>query len=149
LSREKIVSGNNAASSELNKPDEYPYHFALAYHHTDVFQNFPEEFKNLGVGKVVGLLGNDAYGESNRAALEEVCQDTEIEFDAEIFELEDIDLTIAYERAVAKNPDVIYMDAVGEPAKRLFEARAAVNTEIATVAGYGIGSVDGGPGEWA
>lgn len=150
LTREKIVSINNAASPELNKPDEYPYHFGYTPVPLDQQAGLVDGLKELDADSVVALLGNDPYGKAMGAAITERLSGTGIDLKIEEFKLDEIDLSIAYERALASDPDAVFFEAIGDPVKRLVEARAVVGaTDIPTIGGFGINSTDGGPSKWA
>jgi branched-chain amino acid transport system substrate-binding protein len=150
LTREKIVSINNAASPELNKPDDYPYHFGYTPVPNDQQAGLLDGLKQLGAESVVALVGNDAYGEAMGAAVEEKLEGSGIDLEVEEFRLDDLDLSISYERALDSNPDAIFFEAIGEPVQRLVEARQVVGaTDVPTIGGFGINSTDGGPSEWA
>ncbi|WP_139980304.1 ABC transporter substrate-binding protein [Nocardioides litoris] len=150
LTREKIVSINNAASPELNKPDEYPYHFGYTPVPLDQQAGLADGLAGLEAESVVALLGNDPYGKSMGEAITERLEGTGVDLRIEEFKLDEIDLSIAYERAISSNPDAVFFEAIGDPVKRLVEARSVVGaTDIPTIGGFGINSTDGGPSEWA
>lgn len=150
LTREKIVSINNAASPELNLPEQYPYHFGYTPVPADQQLGLPEAVKELGAKSVVALLGNDPYGQSISAAITPLLEDAGVELKVEEFKLDDLDLSTAYERAISSDPDLIFFEAIGDPAPRLVEAREVVGaTGIPTIGGFGINSTNGGPSKWA
>lgn len=150
LTREGIISINNAASPELNKPEDYPYHFGYTPVPEDQQAGLLPALEDLGAKSVVALLGNDAYGEAMADALASLLEGSGIDLEVEVFKLDDLDLSISYERALSNDPDAVFFEAIGDPAKRLVEAREIVGaTDIPTIGGFGINSTDGGPSKWA
>jgi branched-chain amino acid transport system substrate-binding protein len=150
LTRERIVSINNAASPELNKPEDYPYHFGYTPVPVDQQAGLLDGLESLGAESVVALLGNDAYGEAMADAITTRLDGSGIDLTIEQFKLDDLDLSISYERAISSNPDAVFFEAIGEPVQRLVEAREVVGaTDIPTIGGFGVNSTDGGPSKWA
>jgi len=150
LTRQQIVSINNAASPDLNKPDEYPFHFGYTPPGIRQQAGLPDALEELGAKSVVALLGNDAYGETMAEGVRSNLEGTGIDVTIETFNLADLDLSIAYERAIASNPDAVFFEAIGDPAQRLVEARQVVGaTDIPAIGGFGINSTNGGPSKWA
>jgi branched-chain amino acid transport system substrate-binding protein len=150
LTRQQIVSINNAASPELNKPDEYPFHFGYTPPGLRQQAGLPLALEELGAESVVALVGNDAYGETMAEGVRSNLEGTGIDVTIETFNLADLDLSIAYERAIAGNPDAVFFEAIGDPAQRLVEARQVVGaTDIPAIGGFGINSTNGGPSKWA
>lgn len=146
LTREKIVSINNAASPDLNNPEEYPYHFGYTPSTDRQQTGLPAGLEMLNAKSVVALVGNDAYGKTMGEAVESNLDGTDIDVEVQTFNLEDLDLSIAWERAIAANPDAIFFEAIGDPAQRLVEAREAIGaTDIPAIGGFGINSTNGGP----
>jgi branched-chain amino acid transport system substrate-binding protein len=150
LTRQSIVSMNNAASPDLNKPDEFPYHFGYTPPGIRQQAGLPTALEELGATSVVALVGNDAYGETMAEGVRSNLEGTGIDVTIETFNLADLDLSVAYERAIASNPDAVFFEAIGDPAQRLVEARLVVGaTDIPTIGGFGINSTNGGPSAWA
>ena len=150
LTRQKIVSINNAASPDLNKPDQYPYHFGYTPPGTRQQAGLPAALKELKAKSVVALVGNDAYGETMAQGVKTNLEGTGIDVTVQTFDLADLDLSIAYEKAVSSHPDAVFFEAIGDPAQRLVEARQVVGaTDIPAIGGFGINSTNGGPSKWA
>lgn len=150
LTREKIVSINNAASPALNKPAEYTYHFGYTPPSDRQQAGLADGLQMLGAKSVVALVGNDAYGKTMGDAVTSNLKGTGIDVKLETFNLADLDLSISYERAISSKPDAVFFEAIGDPAQRLVEARLAVGaTDIPTIGGFGINSTNGGPSKFA
>lgn len=150
LTRQKIISANNAASPLLNDPEKYPYHFGYTPSTDRQQGGLPANLKELGAKKVVALVGNDEYGKGMGAAVEQNLEGSGIDVTIETFNLADLDLSVSYERALSKNPDAIYFEAIGEPAQRLVKAREVVGaTDVPTLGGFGIFASAGGPSVFA
>jgi branched-chain amino acid transport system substrate-binding protein len=150
LARQQIVSINNAASPDLNKPEDYPYHFGYTPPGIRQQAGLPDALKELGAKSVVALVGNDAYGETMAQGVKTNLEGTGIDVEVQTFDLADLDLSIAYEKAVSSHPDAVFFEAIGDPAQRLVEARQVVGaTDIPAIGGFGINSTNGGPSKWA
>jgi len=150
LTRERIVSMNNAANPDLNNPDEYPYHFGYSATAEGLQTGLPGHLEEMGVERLAVIVPNNAYGISISDAVNNLLADTGVETTVELFNPEDLDISVSYERAISGDPDAVFFEAIGDITQRLVETRLAVDaTDIPTIAGFGISSIGGGPAEWA
>lgn len=150
LSREKIISTNGASSAELNKPNDYPYHFGYMPTSKQQQVGLERDLTTLGAHRVAVMVGNDAFGSALAAGVRNELKDGKIKVDVTTFDLAALDLSIVVDRAMAKHPDAFFTDALGEPAHRIVEARTVVGaTDIPMIVGPAIASSDGGPSNWA
>ncbi len=150
LTREKIVSMNNAANPDLNNPGEYPYHFGYSATSEGLQAGLPDLLQKMDVKSLAVIVPNNAYGTSIADAVQNVLRDTDVTTTVELFNPEDLDISVSYERAISGNPDAVFFEAIGDITQRLVEARLAVGaTDIPTIAGFGISSIGGGPADWA
>ena len=142
LSREKIISMNNAASPLLDKPSDYPFHFGYSVTAAGLEAGLPSILKGMNVHKLGVLTPNDAYGKSIVSAVLAVfAGNPDIDINVEQFNPADLDVSISYQRVVDGKPDAIFFEAIGDPALRMVQARTSVNTDIPGIAGYGVSGV--------
>ncbi len=150
LTREKIVSMNNAANPALNSPNKYPYHFGYSLTSKDLQAALPGRLKEMNVKKLAVITPKDAYGTSIADGLKETLAGTGVELTVEEFNPADLDISVSYQRAISGHPDAVFFEAIGDITQRLVETRLSVGaTNIPTIAGFGISSIGGGPADWA
>jgi branched-chain amino acid transport system substrate-binding protein len=150
LAREQIASSANTSNEAIDDPDAYPYHFGNVPTAAGQMAALAPTLADAGITKVTALLGQDAFGEGNVAALESALEGSDVDLTIERFDPEAVDLTVPFERAKSSNPDAIYLDCFGESCGRLFDAREKVGaTDIPTYAGSGVSGTGGGPADFA
>jgi branched-chain amino acid transport system substrate-binding protein len=143
LTENKVLSMSNATSNEVNRPDEYPYHFGMSATNEEALSSFalPEVEK---YDRVASLVPSTAFGDSLAATIEQLAADSGAELvAAERFDPVEVDYTAQYQRVLAADPEMIFVDATGtDSIARVFEARRlAGGLDTPIVVGQGIAAV--------
>lgn len=147
LTRNEIASFANSSNPSIDSPEEYPFHFGTAPTAAGQLAALPGFLEENDVESLSLLLPEDAFGDGNAQALAEVL---DIEFTEHRFSTDDVDLSVAYERALVGDPDAVYLDCFGDACGRLLDARVAVGaTDLLTIAGSGVSGTAGGPAEFS
>jgi len=146
LSREGIPSFGGAGNTEIDDPEQYPYHFSSAYSSEAQMAALPAFLEEHGIRSVTALLSQDAFGEGNVVAIQNVLGDAGVELVVERFDPGAVDMSVAYERALGHGGDAVYFDALGESVGRVLDARLRVGgTEVITLTGGGVSGTGNGP----
>lgn len=147
LTRNEYPSLSMAASPLANDPEEFPYHFQTASSSTlQVGAALPARLRDLGARKLAVLTSQDEYGTGVIRAVEAAVAGSDVELQTFQFVPTDLDLTPAYQSALAIDPDYVYLDTSGDSAVRLLQARvSAGGTDVPTGVGTGMSLVSGGP----
>jgi branched-chain amino acid transport system substrate-binding protein len=146
LTRDSIPSSANTSNALLNNPAMYPYHFGNVPTAAGQLAGLLPFLKAHKVTKLTALLGQDAYGQGNVAAVTEALKGTGVTVDFESFDPAAVDLSAAYDKAVATKPQAIYLDCFGASCGPLFAAREKSGaTNILTIGGSGVSGTGDGP----
>jgi branched-chain amino acid transport system substrate-binding protein len=101
-----------------------------------------EKFETVAV-----LAPEDASGDSTVAAMEKVFEGSSSALDVFRFNPADLDLSVAYQRAIEKKPDLVYANCLGAPCVRVVAARESVagGTDIPMFGDASMSGSAGGP----
>lgn len=147
LTRAKLPAYSGAGSSLLDKPADYPYLKLVAPPFTRQVQVLETYMREKGYERVTVLAPSDASGDDTIAAVNESYQGTGITVTVERYSTGDLDLSVAYQRALASDPQAIYVNCVGTPCSRLVSARESVSngTDVPMVGDLSLAAYPGGP----
>jgi len=143
LSRSKVVGISPASSEALNDPKKYPYFFAQSALQSDILKAVAAFLKEQpgGVDSVAFVGPDDALGDAIGTELGGAFDDAGIKYTEHRFKSDAVDVTPAFQAAVATDPDWIYMDAPGTQAGTLLTSRVKAGAEdVPTIAGVVVGS---------
>jgi len=147
VSRAGIPSYTSSASALTDDVEAYPYNKQVSpkfLRQVEIGRTYVEfkKYKKLTV-----LAPEDASGDSNVAGVESVYKDSGIKVEVVRFNPADLDLSVAYQRAVATDPDVIYANCLGAPCVRVVAARESVagGTDIPMFGDTSMAGAAGGP----
>jgi len=147
LTRAKLPAYSGAGTSLLDKPAEYPYLKLVAPPFTRQVQMLETYVKNKGYQRVTVLAPSDASGDDTIAAVNDSYKGTGITVTAERYNTADIDLSVPYQRALASDPQAIYVNCLGAPCSRLVSARESVSngTDVRMIGDLSLAAYPGGP----
>ncbi|MCU1513322.1 MAG: hypothetical protein JWO10_412 [Microbacteriaceae bacterium] len=127
LTREKILGWTSASNPLAGDSTAYPYLKLVsgsALQSAGAAKPYVLERK---VRKLAMLASQDATGDGQVAAITELYKGTNVTVSVFRYSTSDVDLSIAYQRAVDSKPDMIYNDAGSLPlATRIVAARGKV-----------------------
>jgi ABC-type branched-subunit amino acid transport system substrate-binding protein len=151
LTRAKILSVGQSGSPLLADVKAYPYHFGFTPDTNGVVKASLRDYvEKQGYHSILGLFGQDGYGDGNTGALTAAFEGTGVEVTTERFNPQDIDFAVNWQRAAAANPDVIISDCLGDPCSRLLASRARAGaSNIPLIIGSGGVTTGRGPADYA
>ena len=145
LTRNRIPSFGNSSSPAINDPQAYPYHFGFAQDAAAQLNSLKAELNRRGIKKLAVLRSQDAYGDGVANGVKAV-GGGDIEIIDTAYNPQDIDLSVAWQRAAGAGADAIYSDCFGDPCPRLFNGRLAAGvTDVPTIFGSGPSATGSGP----
>jgi len=101
-----------------------------------------QDFETVSV-----LAPEDASGDSTIAAVEKAFEGSDITITDYRYNTQDLDLSVAYQRAVADKPDIVYANCLGAPCVRIVQARESIagGTETPMIGDTSMAGSAGGP----
>jgi ABC-type branched-subunit amino acid transport system substrate-binding protein len=147
LTRAGIPSHSSAGSPLVDDVEAYPYNkqpgskFSVVADMLKAYMD-DQEFDDVAV-----LAPEDASGDSTIEAVEEAFENSDIEITDFRYNAQDLDLSVAYQRAVADAPDIIYANCLGAPCVRIVQARESIagGTETPMIGDTSMAGSAGGP----
>ncbi|MCU1514469.1 MAG: branched-chain amino acid transporter substrate-binding protein, partial [Microbacteriaceae bacterium] len=146
-SREGIASYTSSSSPLLDDTKAYPLNKGISapfVRQVEMSRTYMEfkKYKNITV-----LAPQDGAGDSTIKAVQAIYADSTIKVNFARYNATDVDLTVAYQRAVESKPDVLYVNCLGAPCIRVVQARgSAVNgTDIPMFGDISMAGSAGGP----
>jgi len=143
--RAGIPTVSSAASDLLDDPTSYPLHKSV----TPGFNPAIELIKDYLVDKkaktLVMMVPEDASGDSVLAGAEKLFAKSGITIKEARYNLADLDLSVAFQRAIEGTPDAIYVNCIGAACARVVQARGSV-AEGVDIPMFGDSSMTSAPG---
>jgi len=146
--RAGIPTFTPAASALLDDPKTYPLTKSI----TSGFNRATEVIKDYALSKkykkLTVLVPEDASGDSVYAGAEELYKGSGITLTEARYNPADVDLSVAYQRAIQTDPDAIYVNCLSTACTRIVTARGSVagGTDIPMLGDTSMASVPGGLG---
>lgn len=142
LGRSEIVGISPASSNALNDPEKYPYFFGQSALQQHVLEAVAAFLSDKGdVDKVAFVGPDDALGDALGDELAGAFGDAGIKYTDHRFKADAVDVTPAFQAALADDPDWIYMDAAGTQAGTILSSRVKAGAEdVPAIAGVVMGS---------
>jgi len=145
--RAGLPTFSGAGSPLVDDTTAYPYNKLTG----GVFSRYAEmmrtwvEFKKFDT--VAVLAPEDASGDSTVQAMEKVFDGSSAELAIYRFNPADLDLSVAYQRAIEDDPDMVYANCLGAPCVRVVAARESVagGTDIPMFGDASMSGSAGGP----
>jgi ABC-type branched-subunit amino acid transport system substrate-binding protein len=146
-SRAGIPTHTSSATPLADDPEAYPYNLQVSAKNArqvELGRTYVEskKYKSLAV-----LAPEDASGDATVESVESVYEDSDIAVSVFRFNPADLDLSVAYQRAIADKPDVVYANCLGAPCVRVVAARESVagGTDIPMFGDTSMAGSAGGP----
>jgi branched-chain amino acid transport system substrate-binding protein len=144
--RAGIATYTSSASPLLDDPETYPLNTGLSApfsRQLGLIKTYSDDQKYK---KVAVLASEDAAGDSAVAAIEDNFKGSSATLDIQRYNGADIDLSVAYQRAVAGDPDLIYSNCIGAPCTRIVAARESVKngTDVPMIGDISMAGSGGG-----
>jgi branched-chain amino acid transport system substrate-binding protein len=146
-SRAGIASYSSSATPLADDVKAYPFNKQLSAKNArqvELGRTYVEfkKYKSLAV-----LAPEDASGDATVASVEEAYKDSKVDVKVTRFNPADLDLSVAYQRAIADDPDVVYANCLGAPCVRVVAARESVagGTDIPMFGDTSMAGSAGGP----
>ncbi len=141
LSRSEVVGIGPASSLALNDPVKYPYFWSQSAAQQYLIAGVADYVKKAGGKKITFVGTDDALGDAIADALHSGAEKDNLTITEHRFKADAVDVTPAFQAAVADKPDFIYMDAAGTQAGTLLTSREKGGaTGIDTIAGVVMAS---------
>lgn len=141
LARSEIVGIGPASNADLADPETYPYFWSQSALQKYLIAGVAEFLAENDVKKLAFIGPDDALGAAIGDALASEVGDEGIEIVEHLFAADAVDVTPAFQAALADDPDWIYMDAAGTQAGTLLTSREKAGAEnVDTLAGVVMGS---------
>lgn len=141
LARSEIVGIGPASSADLADPEKYPYFWGQSALQKYLLAGVAEYLADEGAKKIAFVGPDDALGDAISEALIGEVESNGIEVAEHLFKADAVDVTPAFQAALADDPDWIYMDAAGTQAGTLLASRVKAGAEtVPTLAGVVMGS---------
>ena len=145
--RAGLATYTSSASPLMDDTKAYPYNKQVSAKNArqvELGRTYIEfkKYKSLSV-----LAPEDASGDATVASVESVYKDSKIDVKVTRFNPADLDLSVAYQRAIADKPDVVYANCLGAPCVRVVAARLSVagGTDIPMFGDTSMAGSSGGP----
>jgi len=144
--RAGIPTYTASATPLLDDVKAYPYNKQIS----STFTSQVHEIKNYvlaqGYKKLSVLAPEDASGDSTVAAVEAEYKGSGVTIESTRYNTADVDLSVAYQRAIADGPDAVYANCLGAPCVRIITARGSVanGTDVPMVGDTSMASAPGG-----
>ena len=141
LARSQIVGIGPASSADLADPAKYPYFWSQSALQKYLIAGVADFLDQKKVKTLAFIGPDDALGAAIGDALTAEVGDKGIKIVQHLFPADAVDVTPAFQAALADNPDFIYMDAAGTQAGTLLTSREKAGAEnVETLAGVVMGS---------
>ena len=144
--RAGIPTYTASATPLLDDVKAYPYNKQIS----STFTSQVHEIKNYvlaqGYKTLSVLAPEDASGDSTIASVEAEYKDSGVKIETTRYNTADVDVSVAYQRAIADNPDAVYANCLGAPCVRIITARGSVanGTDIPMLGDGSMASAPGG-----
>jgi len=147
VTRAGIASYSNSNTPLLDDPKAYPYNKQISAKNVRQVQLASTYVISKGYKKLSVLAAEDASGDGMVSSAQEIYKGTGVDLQVFRYNPADVDLSVAYQRAVADKPDAVYSDCLGAPCVRLIAARTSVvgGTDIPMIGGVSMAGAAGGP----
>lgn len=124
--REEILSIGATVASQLNDPEEFPYHFGTA----ELTDSYVPPFKLIaderGFKKVAMIFANNPTGQAAEAAYREELEAAGLEFVSAGYQADALDMTPQLEQLRAQDPDALIFEGYGTPVQYLMRSRSGM-----------------------
>jgi len=145
--RAGLATYTSSASPLMDDTKAYPYNkqvSAANVRQVELGRTYVEykKYTSLAV-----LAPEDASGDATAAAVDSVYKDSKVKVSVFRYNPNDLDLSVAYQRAIAGKPDVVYANCLGAPCVRVVAARLSVagGTDIPMFGDTSMAGSAGGP----
>jgi len=147
VTRAGIASYSNSNTPLLDDPKTYPYNKQISAKNLRQIQLASTYIGSQKIKNLAVLAAEDASGDGVVESTKEIYKGTGINVEYFRYNPADIDLSVAYQRAIGGSPDAVYSDCLGAPCVRLIAARTSVKggTDIPMVGGVSMAGAAGGP----
>lgn len=142
LTRNHIFSSGQQASTDLDDPAKYPYHFSYAVPDDLQVDAMAQQLKAKGYTKVAMLDSNDALGSATAAAAVSVFKTDGIALTQATYSDTDLDMTAQLQSLQAGKPQALLLQAFGAPAGYALKSRTKLGWTIPTFGFSDAGSTD-------
>jgi ABC-type branched-subunit amino acid transport system substrate-binding protein len=143
--RAGLATHTASASPLMDDVKAYPYNKQVSAKFARQAEMGRTYIEHKKYKKVTLLAPEDASGDANVASVESVYKGTDIKVEVVRYNGADLDLSVAYQRAIATDPDVIYANCLGAPCARIVAARLSV-ADGTTIPMFGDASMAGASG---
>lgn len=128
--REEILSIGATVASQLNDPEEFPYHFGTA-EMTDAYAPpFGMIAEDEGYEKVAMIFTNNPTGQAAEAVYREELEAAGMEFVSVGYQPDALDMTPQLEQLRSQNPDALIFEGYGTPVQYLMRSRSGMQWDI-------------------
>ena len=147
VTRAGIASYTSSGSPLLDDPVTYPLNLGLSAPFSRQMKLLKTYSDDQGYKKVAVLASEDAAGDSATAAIEKNFEGSSATLEVHRYNPADLDLSVAYQRAIDGDPDLIYANCLGAPCVRVIQARESVanGTDIPMIGDISMAGSAGGP----
>jgi len=148
-SRAGIPTHTSSATPLADDVKAYPYNVQVSAKNArqvELGRTYLEykKYKTLAV-----LAPEDASGDATVESVQSVYKDSDIKVSVFRYGTNDLDLSVAYQRAIADKPDVVYANCLGAPCVRVVQARLSIagGTDIPMFGDTSMAGSAGGPAQ--
>lgn len=128
--REEILSLGPTVASQLNDPEQYPYHFGTALPVAAYVNALAEELREADHQRVAMVFSNDPTGQASEETYREVLTSAGFEFESVGYASDALDMTPQLEQLRATDPDVLVFDGYGTAVQYVMRSRAGLQWDI-------------------
>jgi len=146
VTRAGIASFAVGGADQLNDPKAYPLFKTVSSGFTpgaDLIKKYvlKKKYKHLVV-----FIQQDAAGDSELASTKKAYEGTGVTVEEARYNAADVDLSVAYQRAIQNKPDAIYAACIGATCPRVVTARGSVagGTDIPMIGSIAMSGAPGG-----
>jgi len=146
VTRAGIASFTPAGSALLDDTKAYPLAKVISSGFAPTTELIKKYVLNKKYKSLVVFVQQDAAGDSVLASAKELYKGTGVTVEEARYNAADIDLSVAYQRAIQNDPDAIYAACIGATCPRIVTARGSVigGTDIPMIGDTAMSSSPGG-----
>ncbi|HIW69309.1 MAG TPA: ABC transporter substrate-binding protein [Candidatus Dietzia intestinipullorum] len=128
--REEILTIGATVATQLNDPDEFPYHFGTA----ELTNAYAPPFRTIAeerdFTKVAMVFSNNPTGQATEAVYREELENAGLEFVSVGYQPDALDMTPQLEQLRSQDPDALIFEGYGTPVQYLMRSRSGMRWDI-------------------
>jgi len=145
--RAGLLSHTSSGSPLVDDVKAYPLNKQLGSQFTIVADMMRAYIEDKKFDTVSVLVPEDASGDSTSAAVKKSFAGSDVRISDFRYNPQDLDLSVAYQRAIADRPDIVYANCLGAPCVRIVQARESIagGTDTPMIGDTSMAGSAGGP----